>query len=116
MNASERSSISFLRSRMVSVTTSSAASTSASSRCTSALGITPTVRPLHERAARADRAHRRDVAAAGDQRPPALGDRHPDLTGQCQQLGVGGARSAIDTHRKLAVSFTGHVHNGKGCW
>ena len=51
MNASARSSMTCLRSRIVSVTTSSSASVSATSRCTSALGMTPTVRPPRARAA-----------------------------------------------------------------
>ncbi len=76
-----RSSMTCLRCRMVSVTISSSASTSASSRCTSAFGITPTVRPPRARAPVGHRAHRRDVAAAGHQRPAAVGDRLADAGG-----------------------------------
>ncbi|SKU50175.1 Uncharacterised protein [Mycobacteroides abscessus subsp. abscessus] len=51
MKASDLSSMICLRSRMVVVTTSSSASVSATSRCTSVLGMTPMVRPPAARAA-----------------------------------------------------------------
>ena len=57
------------------------------------------------------RAHGRDVAAAGHQRPAALGDRFSDADGQRQQLRMRWPGRAVHTDRPFAVGFWGHMDN-----
>ncbi len=57
------------------------------------------------------RAHGRDVSAAGHQGPAAIGDGVPDSGGQLQQFGVPWTRRAVDTDRPFAARIRGHTDN-----
>ena len=100
MNASARSSMICLRWRIVSVTTSSSASTSATSLCTRAFGMTPTVaRPRPRAAASA-------TAPIIETLPPPETSCQPRLPisvptrARAPGMVVGGRRRAVDAHRE----------------
>ena len=99
--ASAFMNMTFLRSCMVSVTTTRGeVAAGGASRATRCAGTTPRVSPPAAMAARGDRAHQADVAGAVDEAEARPGQRRAELGGGG---GVGrvaaGARAAEHAHR-----------------
>ena len=111
MNASARSSMICLRSRMVSVTISSSASMVGDFATHQHLGDDADGPAAAGPRGGGQRAHRGDVAAAPDQSPAPFGDRLAEFGGQRQQLRVSGPGRAVHADRPRVRHIAFGVHS-----